>query len=131
VVEVLESNRRYVNLSPKGEARLGKRGLYGAMGGRSPADRERAMLWVLNQSDGSASLLDFAQRSGTGFPATKAVAAELEKASLRRAVEASGPATSSVARAARVPRLSKPKKAAPARPARGKRQVIRSTGRRK
>ena len=64
MVEILETNRRYVNLSPKGEPRLGKRGLYGATGGRSPADRERAMLWILNQSDGSASLLDIAQRSG-------------------------------------------------------------------
>ena len=87
VVEVLESNRRYINLSPKGEPRLGKRGLYGAMGGRSPADRERAMLWVLNQSDGSASLLDIAQRSGIGFPAVKLVADELEKAALLRAAD--------------------------------------------
>ena len=117
VIEVLESNRCYINLAPKGEPRLGKRGLYGAMGGRSPADRERAMLWVLNQSDGSASLLDIARRSGIGFPALKAVADELEKASLLRA--------------ARPARPSKPKKAAPARSVRRKRPDIRSTGRRK
>jgi aminopeptidase-like protein len=87
IVEVLETNRRYVNLAPKGEPRLGKRGLYGATGGRSPADRERAMLWVLNQSDGSASLLDIAQRSGIGFSTIGAVAGELEQASLLKASE--------------------------------------------
>jgi aminopeptidase-like protein len=121
VVELLESNRRYINLSPKGEPRLGKRGLYGSMGGRSPADRERAMLWVLNQSDGGASLLDIAQRSGIGFPALKAVADELEQASLLRAADAG----------ARAPPPSTRRKAAPARSGRGKRPGIRSTGRRK
>jgi aminopeptidase-like protein len=82
IVEVLESNRRYVNMSPKGEPRLGKRGLYGSVGGRSPADRERAMLWVLNQSDGSASLLDIAQRSQIGYPDTRAAAEDLAAAGL-------------------------------------------------
>ncbi len=52
-VTVLEDNGRYVNRKPKGEPRLGKRGLYGAVGGASPGEREHAMLWVLNQSDGS------------------------------------------------------------------------------
>jgi aminopeptidase-like protein len=66
-VTVLEEDARYVNLSPKGEPRLGKRGLYGSVGGRSPAEREQAMLWVLNQSDGSKSLLDVARRSGLPF----------------------------------------------------------------
>ncbi|MGH8324991.1 MAG: DUF4910 domain-containing protein, partial [Steroidobacteraceae bacterium] len=53
IVEVIEGNRRYMNLSPKGEPRLGVRGLYGSTGGSAPAEREHAMLWVLNQSDGS------------------------------------------------------------------------------
>ena len=82
VVETLESNRRYINLSPKGEPRLGKRGLYGAIGGRSPADRERAMLWILNQSDGSASLLDIARRSGLSYTAIQQAAQELAGAGL-------------------------------------------------
>jgi aminopeptidase-like protein len=94
IVEVLESNRRYINLSPHGEPRLGKRGLYGAVGGRSPAERERAMLWVLNQSDGSSSLLDIAQRSGLGFTAIAQVASELAAAELLRpAPERPTPAT--------------------------------------
>jgi aminopeptidase-like protein len=82
IVEVLESNRRYVNMAPKGEPRLGKRGLYGNVGGRSPADRERAMLWVLNQSDGSASLLDITQRSQIGYADTRAAAEDLAAAGL-------------------------------------------------
>ena len=53
VVGVLEGNRRYLNLSPKGEPQLGRRGLYGQIGGRSDAEeRQMAMLWVLNLSDG-------------------------------------------------------------------------------
>jgi aminopeptidase-like protein len=94
VIECLESNRRYFNLSPKGEPRLGKRGLYGAVGGRSPAERERAMLWILNQSDGSSSLLDIARRSGIGLAALSQAAEELVGASLLRAAE---PATIGVA----------------------------------
>ncbi len=110
VVECLENNRRYVNLQPKGEPRLGKRGLYGAVGGRSPAERERAMLWVLNQSDGRASMLDIAERSGMAFSALSQVAEELVEASLLRAAE---PAPSAA------PMRSSA--AAPARPARRKR----------
>jgi aminopeptidase-like protein len=131
VVEVLESNRRYINLSPKGEPRLGKRGLYGAMGGRSPADRERAMLWVLNQSDGSASLLDIARRSGIGFPAIRLVADELEQAALLRATDATKPGPASATRALRPTASSKAKKSVPSRSGRRKRPEIRGPGRRK
>jgi aminopeptidase-like protein len=131
VVDVLETNRRYVNLSPKGEPRLGKRGLYGAVGGRSPADRERAMLWVLNQSDGSASLLDIAQRSGIDFPTISGAADELAKASLLRVAGKAALAGAAAGRRSRPPATSKPKKAAPSRSRRSKRAVTRSTGRRK
>jgi aminopeptidase-like protein len=81
-VTVLEQDARYVNRSPKGEPRLGKRGLYGAVGGTSPAEREQAMLWLLNQSDGSRSLLDVTQRSGLGFDIIREAAAALEQAGL-------------------------------------------------
>lgn len=85
IVEILDNNQRFINLAPKGEPRLGKRGLYGAVGGKSPAARERAMLWLLNQSDGSASLLDVAERSGLGFADIRSAAEELTKAKLLRA----------------------------------------------
>ena len=64
ILDVVEQDRRYLSLNPKGEPQLGKRGLYGAVGGRSPAEREHAMLWLLNQSDGTRSLLEVARRSG-------------------------------------------------------------------
>jgi aminopeptidase-like protein len=85
VVGVLEANRRYVNLSPKGEPQLGRRGLYGSIGGRSDAEeRQMAMLWVLNQSDGAHSLLEVAERSGLPFTLLAEVAATLEEAGLLR-----------------------------------------------
>jgi len=64
VVRVLENNRRYLNLNPKCEVRLGKRGLYRTVGGEigQPLN-ELALLWVLNLSDGSNSLLDISERS--------------------------------------------------------------------
>lgn len=63
VVDVLERNRRYLNLSPKGEPQLGRRGLYTAIG-----DHERlAMLWVLNLSDREHTLLDIADRARLEF----------------------------------------------------------------
>ena len=85
VIEVLEGNRTYVNLSPKGEPQLGKRGLYGSVGGRSHAvPSQMAMLWVLNLSDGSRSLLDVAERSKLPFPAVHGAARALEGAGLLR-----------------------------------------------
>jgi aminopeptidase-like protein len=85
VVGVLEANRRYLNLSPKGEPQLGRRGLYGQIGGRSDAEeRQMAMLWVLNQSDGTHSLLDVAERSGLPFALLAKVATTLEEAGLLR-----------------------------------------------
>ena len=57
-------DRRYLNLEPFGEPQLGRRGLYGGLGGAGRKDFEIAMLWVLNQSDGEHSLSDIAERSG-------------------------------------------------------------------
>ncbi|GIH69065.1 DUF4910 domain-containing protein [Sphaerimonospora thailandensis] len=68
VLGVLERDRRYLNLSPYGEPQLGRRGLYGSLGGRSDTrDDQMAMLWVLNLSDGDHSVLDIAERSGLPF----------------------------------------------------------------
>jgi aminopeptidase-like protein len=83
VVDVLETNRRCRNLSPFGEPQLGRRGLYRAAGGAvaTPAD-ERALLWVLNMSDGSSTLLDIARESGLGYPVVRRAAERLEEAGL-------------------------------------------------
>jgi len=68
VVQILENNGRYVNLNPKCEPQLGKRGLYRAVGGYADTGRlELAMFWVLNLSDGEYELLDIAERAGLPF----------------------------------------------------------------
>ena len=83
LVEVLESNRRCINLSPYGEPQLGRRGLYRSAGGAvATPDDERALLWVLNQSDGGSSLLDIARRSGLTYAVVRRAAERLERAEL-------------------------------------------------
>jgi aminopeptidase-like protein len=67
VVDILEDNLRYRNLYPYGEPQLGKRNLYRPTGGVGIDADLNAMLWVLNFSDGSHSLLDIAERSGIPF----------------------------------------------------------------
>lgn len=69
VVNVLENNRRYRNLSPYCEPQLGKRNLYRPTGGEAIGVEINARLWVLNLSDGEHSLLDIAERSGLPFTA--------------------------------------------------------------
>jgi aminopeptidase-like protein len=83
VVDVLETNRAHENHSPFGEPQLGRRGLYRSAGGAvaSPAG-ERALLWVLNQSDGRATLLDVAARSGLPYRTIRDAAERLEAAGL-------------------------------------------------
>ena len=85
VVQVLEGNRRYLNLNPKCEPQLGRRGLYRTIGGDDAGrSRELALLWVLNLSDGRHGLLDVAERSGMGFGTIEeAVRALLEVELLR------------------------------------------------
>jgi aminopeptidase-like protein len=80
IVDVLEQDRPYRNLLPKGEPQLGRRGLYRGLGGPDPDVEQLATLWVLNQSDGSRSLLDVAERSGLPFTALRDAADRLEAA---------------------------------------------------
>ncbi len=72
LIHVLEYNRTYINLNPKCEPQLGRRGVYRALSDRkADGERELALLWVLNQSDGRHSLLDIAERSGISFGALR------------------------------------------------------------
>jgi aminopeptidase-like protein len=82
VIEVLENNFRYRNLSPFCEPQLGKRDLYRSTGGESIGDEINARLWVLNFSDGEHSLLDIAERSGLPFPAIQEAAELLSQSGL-------------------------------------------------
>ena len=68
VLTILENNKTYLSKNPKCEPRLGKRGLYRAVGGQAEeALNELALLWVLNLADGEHTLLAMAQRSGMAF----------------------------------------------------------------
>lgn len=80
VLQTLEKNKTYLNQNPKGEPRLGKRGLYRAIGGQSEEQlNELALLWVLNLSDGQNSLLAISKRSGMSFSVISTAADALIK----------------------------------------------------
>jgi len=88
VLTIAESDRPWRNTQPFGEPQLGRRGLYAQIGGAGDTGPgatgfdQITMLWVLNQSDGSASLLEIAERTGKPFNAVQAAAAALAEAGL-------------------------------------------------
>jgi aminopeptidase-like protein len=89
VLQVLEEDRRFVNLNPRCEPQLGRRGLYDAIGGdKDHAAKQMALLWVLNQSDGSRSLLDIAERAQLPFARIAQAARLLLDAELLRLADA-------------------------------------------
>lgn len=64
IIDAIESNIKFLNLNPKCEPQLGKRGLYSLKGGNNDSkDFQLALLWVLNLSDGDHSMMDICQRS--------------------------------------------------------------------
>lgn len=87
IVDVLEHDATYTNLSPYGEPQLGARGLYPPMGGKSASDAVMAMLWTLGYSDGRTSLLEIAETSGVPFEWLHAAAADLLGAGLLAEVD--------------------------------------------
>lgn len=85
ILTIADRNGTYVNLNPYCEPQLGRRGLYGMVGGHtSPKQFELAMLWVLNQSDGGNDLLGIARRSGLAFELIAEAAEALAKHGLLR-----------------------------------------------
>jgi aminopeptidase-like protein len=82
IEQVIEEDGRFRNTAPYGEPQLGKRGLYRAIGGEEGGFDQLALLWVLNQSDGGATLLDIAERSGRPFAAIRAAAEAARAAGL-------------------------------------------------
>ena len=92
LLEVLEHDWRPLSTAPKGEAQLGRRGLYSALGGDpEAAAKSMAFLWILNLSDGRHSLLDIAERAKLPFGAVADAARLLEESGLL--VEGAGPAS--------------------------------------
>ncbi|HYZ76665.1 MAG TPA: DUF4910 domain-containing protein, partial [Gaiellaceae bacterium] len=85
ILDVLERDRIYRSRSPYGEPQLGRRGLYREISAGVPREDEafqRALMWVLNQADGTRSLLDTAERAGLPFAVVAAAADALADAEL-------------------------------------------------
>jgi aminopeptidase-like protein len=90
IVNALEVNRRYINLKPKGEAHLGKRGLYQPISGNAHNSQlQMAMLWVLNFSDGNHDLIAISHLSKIPFAVILQAAQMLAKTDLLAAADAS------------------------------------------
>ena len=67
VIDLIESDLCFINLSPMGEPQLGRRGLIPSVGGKAAQSDQLALLWVLNLADGDHSVIDIAERSGLCF----------------------------------------------------------------
>lgn len=78
VLDIPERDRKHLNLRPKGEPQLGRRGLYSGYGsGKDAMQRNMAVLWVLNLSDGDHSPLDIAERADLPFDLIASAASAL------------------------------------------------------
>jgi aminopeptidase-like protein len=83
VVDELEAREVWVNLAPRGEPMLGRRGLYRQIGGDDVGrERELALLWVLNLSDGEHDLDTIAERARLPVAAVRDAAHALAAAGL-------------------------------------------------
>ena len=67
IIEILDSNGWYRNLSPRGEPQLGRRGLYRGTGGDVAEPLQRAVLAVLSFSDGDHDLIEIYRKTKLPF----------------------------------------------------------------
>ncbi|TIR24117.1 MAG: DUF4910 domain-containing protein [Mesorhizobium sp.] len=75
LIDIVEGDWTPLNLFPKGEPQLGRRGLYSALGGQKASGiTSMSLLWVLNLADGQHSILSMAERSGLPFKELEAAA---------------------------------------------------------
>jgi aminopeptidase-like protein len=87
-IYILENNAKFINLNPKCEPQLGKRGLYNKIGGQKKSETIiLAIFWVLNFSDGENSLLDISIRSKLDFSVIKNAADILTKKNLIKKIK--------------------------------------------
>jgi len=91
---IFDQDEKFLNTNPKCEPQLGKRGLYRNVGiMRSDANtddveqRELAIFWILNLSDGNNSLLDIAKKSEMPFRIIFETAVQLYKNKLLKQTE--------------------------------------------
>ncbi len=82
-IDALDNEPRFLNIAPEGEPQLGRRGLYGSVGGAiTDKSTEMAVLWMLAYSDGDHSVHDIAELSGLDLDALQAATDALVEASL-------------------------------------------------
>jgi aminopeptidase-like protein len=83
IVDLMESNKKYRNKKPKCEPQLGKRGLFATVDSKKDSyEKQLALMWVLNLSDGHHSLLDISIKSGIRFDLIKEVGIRLSDCGL-------------------------------------------------
>ncbi len=87
VINIIENNEKYINLYPKCEPQLGKRGLYRKIATKYVTEMHNSILWVLNYSDGKNSLLDIANKSDLSFSNIKAAADILKEVNIIKMLE--------------------------------------------
>jgi aminopeptidase-like protein len=79
MIDIVERDASYLNLYPKGEPQLGRRGIYRQIAGQADRQsKEKDLFWTLSYSDGSHSLLDIAARAGRPFQEILSAAQTLE-----------------------------------------------------
>jgi aminopeptidase-like protein len=87
VIDILEHNRSYVTQKPYCEPQLSKYGLARFESGHMAPDHQRALLWVLNLSDGGHTLLDIAARANLPWVPVKRAARTLSLCGLLKAAD--------------------------------------------
>jgi aminopeptidase-like protein len=84
-IERFDAVVTWINLSPKGEPQLGRRGLYDSIGGENDKQAaQMAMLWMLSDSDGRHDTLAIAEKSGLPVDMLDRAARRLQAAELLR-----------------------------------------------
>lgn len=62
-IEIEERKWVKINMQKKGEKKLGRRGIYGRMGGeRREEKKEMEMMWVINIEDGGYQIIEMEER---------------------------------------------------------------------
>ena len=88
VEETVDDGEKYLSLNPKCEPQLGRRGLYGTMGGRTGVEfNEAVIFWMLNFSDGKHTLENISKKSGINLDELKGAASVLVERDLIKKME--------------------------------------------
>lgn len=86
-----DNSEKFLNLNPKCEPQLGKRGIYHQLGGQVDQSEQRemefAIFWILNLSDGKNSLHDISERSGIPLEQISKVVEILSTTKLLKKIE--------------------------------------------